>query len=308
VPALAAAYARRTQRRATVLQAIGMALGGPAGARLAPRVGFPSSRDTRLRLVSRLPLPAVLPLVARGVDDWAHRKRQCDGTILVDLTARRPVALLQDREADILASWVRAHPGVTTIARDRLKASMDGARAGALQATQGADRFHLLQNLADAWAQVCSAHGPALTAVREALSRVPVVQPAGRTAMPVPPSTPTPQAQARAAPRRARRLPPDARLWTLHRPGWSNRAMAPPLGLGRRTVVRDLQAPTFPERKGRSDTAKSVLTPEKERRPKRWNAGGRDVLRRFRDLQRHGYPGSDPTVARDAPRLRHAQG
>jgi transposase len=308
VPALAAAYARRTQRLATVLQAIGVALGGQAGARLTQCLGFPASRDTLLRLVRRLPLPAVLPLVAIGVDDWAHRKRQRYGTIIVDLTDRRPVALLHDREADTLASWLRAHPGVTIIARDRLKAYMDGARAGAPQATQVADRFHLLQNLAEALDQVFSAHGHALKAVSEALSRVPVVQPDGRTAMPVPPSTPTPQAQTRAVQRRARRLTIYERVWTLHRQGWSNRAIAQQLGIGRMTVVRYLQAPTFPERKGRSDTGKSVLTPYKERLLKRWNAGCRDALRLFRDLQRHGYTGSYPTVARYAQRLRQAQG
>ncbi|HSF30318.1 MAG TPA: transposase [Candidatus Tectomicrobia bacterium] len=142
----------------------------------------------------------------------------------------------------------------------------------------------------------------------EALSRASVVQPDGRTAMPVPPSTPTPQAQARAAQRRARRLTTYERVLTLHRQGWSNRAIARQLGIGRMTVVRSLQAPTFPKRKGRSDTGKSVLTPYKERPLKRWTAGCRDVSRLFRDLQRHGYTGSYPTVARYAQRLRQAQG
>jgi transposase len=94
----------------------------------------------------------------------------------------------------------------------------------------------------------------------------------------------------------------------LHRQGWSNRAIAQQLGIGRMTVVPYLQALTFPERKGRSDTGKSVLTPYKARLLKRWNAGCRDVLQLFRDLQRHGYTGSYPTVARYAQRLRQAQG
>jgi transposase len=131
-----------------VLQAIGVALGGQAGAHLMQCLGFLASRDTLLRLVRRLPLPAVLPLVAIGVDDWAHRKRQRYGTITVDLTDRRPVALLHDCEAGALATWLRAHAGVTVIARDRLKAYIDGARTGAPQGTQVANRFHLLQNLA----------------------------------------------------------------------------------------------------------------------------------------------------------------
>jgi transposase len=76
VPELVAAYARKTHRLVTVLQAIGLALGGQAGSRLTRRLGLPPSRDTLLRLVRRLPLPVIPPLRAIGVDDWAHRKRQ----------------------------------------------------------------------------------------------------------------------------------------------------------------------------------------------------------------------------------------
>jgi len=264
VPELVASYARKTCRLITTLQAIGVALGGQARARLTQRLGLPTSRDTLLRLIRRLPLPNIPPLSAIGVDDWAHRKRQHYGTIVVDLEHRRPVALLHDREAETLANWLRTHPGITVIARDRMKAYMDGARAGAPQASQVADRFHLLQNLAEALDQVFSAHGPALKAVSTALSRTPVVQPDGQTAVPIPPSPPTSQAQTQAALRRARRLATYEQVWSLHRQGWSNRAIAQQLGIGRMTVVRYLQAPTFPERKGRSDTGKSVLTPYKD--------------------------------------------
>jgi transposase len=308
VPELIAPYARKTQRLIAALQALGVALGGQAGARLAHRLGLPASRDTLLRLVRRLPLPSVPPLSAIGVDDWAHRKRQRYGTIVVDLEQRRPVALLNDREAETLADWLRMHPGITVITRDRMKAYMDGARAGAPEATQVADRFHLLQNLAEALDQVFSAHGPALKAVSTALGRTPVVQPDGQPAVPVPPSPPAPQAQTRAAQRRSRRLATYEQVWSLHRQGWSNRAIAQQLGMGRMTVVRYLQAPTFPERKGRSDTGKSVLTPYQEHLLKRWNAGCREALQLFRDLRRHGYTGSYPTVARYAQRLRQAQG
>jgi transposase len=308
VPELVASYARKTCRLITALQAIGVALGGQAGARLAHGLGLPASRDTLLRLVRRLPLPNIPPLSAIGVDDWAHRKRQRYGTIVVDLEQRRPVALLNDRDAETLADWLRTHPGGTIIARDRMKAYMDGARAGAPEATQVADRVHLLQNLAEVLDQVFSAHGPALKAVSPALSRTPVVQPDGQTTVPVPPSTPTPQAQTQAAQRRSQRLATYEQVWSLHRQGWSNRAIAQQLGIGRMTVVRYLQAPTFPERKGRSDTGKSVLTPYKERLLKRWNAGCREALQLFRDLRRRGYTGSYPTVARYAQRLRQAQG
>ena len=140
-----------------------------------------------------------------------------------------------------------------------------------------ADRVHLVQNLAEALDQVFSPHGHALKAVRDLRSRTRAVQPDGQTAVLVPPSTPTPPAQRRAAPRRARRLATHEPVWTLHREGWSNRTIAQPLGIGRMTVVRHLQAPTVPERKGHTTPAKSVLTPYTERLLTRGNAGGREA-------------------------------
>src|SRR5262245_1520738 len=128
VPDLVASYARKTQRLLAALQAIGVALGGQACARLAHLLGLPTSRDTLLRLVRRPPLAVIPPLRAIGVDDWAHRKGQRYGTIVVDLERQRPVALLHDREANTFATWLRGHPRIIVIARDRLKVYIDGAR------------------------------------------------------------------------------------------------------------------------------------------------------------------------------------
>jgi transposase len=93
-----------------------------------------------------------------GVDDWAYRKRESYGTILVDLETHQPVALLLDREAETLAQWLKAHPGVKVISRDRSRAYEKGASQGAPEAIQVADRFHLLQNLAEALEKVFSDH------------------------------------------------------------------------------------------------------------------------------------------------------
>jgi len=271
-------------------------------------LGGAVSRNTLLRLVRRLPLPVRATPTVLGVDDWAYRKRQTYGTILIDVERHHPVALLPDRDTDTLAQWLSTHPGVEIIARDRAKAYADGARQGAPEAIQVADRFHLLQHVAEALEQVCSVHGQVLMAVNEAMRQAPIRQADGSMAVPVPPPPPAPTAQELATQRRARRLAIYEQVWALRRQGWSGEAIARQLGMGRTTVYRDLHTPTFPERKGRSDRGQSLLNPYKDYLVQRWNAGCRDTRQLCAELRQRGYRGSYPTVARYTQRLRQAQG
>src|SRR5881628_3754727 len=172
---------------------------------------------------------------------FALRKRQTYGTVLIDLERRQPVALLAERTADTVAQWLREHPGVEVIARDRSQAYAEGARQGAPAATQVADRFHLLQNLAEALTQVFTTHHDALTAVNAARHQQPVPLPDGTLAVPVPPPPTPARAEQQAAQRAAQRQARYDEVWALHRQGWSTAAIATQVGCSRRTIERYLQ-------------------------------------------------------------------
>jgi transposase len=85
-----------------------------------------------------------------GVDDWSWRRGKRFGTILVNLETHKIVGLLADREAESVRQWLAAHPEVDVVSRDRGAMYIDGATLGAPQATQVADRWHIISNLGDA--------------------------------------------------------------------------------------------------------------------------------------------------------------
>src|SRR5882672_4504322 len=308
LPTIAAPWARRTLRLAQRLLALGVALGGKAGVRLGHAWDMRVSRNTLLRLPRRQPEPGAPTPRVLGVDDWALRKGHTYGTILVDLERRQPIALLPDRTAAPVAQWLRAHPGVEIIARDRSSAYAEGARAGAPQATQVADRFHLVQNLAEALEEVFTTQHQTFDAVNAARRQQPVPLPDGTLAVPVPPPATPPRAAQQAAQRAAHRQARYEQVWTLHRQGWSTAAIAVQVGCSRRTIERYLQMPTWPVPQHRRHYGRSILNPYKAYLLERWNAGCHTAIQLFQEIQPRGYTGSYRRVTAYVSRIRQAQG
>lgn len=158
LPSVASSRVRRSQRLGDIQRHIGLAVGGEPGSRLSHRLAMPVSGDTLLRLIrsSRWEAPEAPRVI--GIDEWAWKRGRTYGTILCDLEKGRVLDLLPDREAGTVSAWLKRYPGVAVIARDRATVFAQAMRDGAPQATQVADRWHLLHNLGDALRAAVSRH------------------------------------------------------------------------------------------------------------------------------------------------------
>jgi transposase len=242
-----------------------------------------------------------------GIDDWAWRKGQRYGTIVVDLQRGCPIDLLEDRAAETVATWLQSHPDVKIVARDRAEAYASGIRQGAPNATQVADRFHLLKNLASALQEVFSVHHREIDQLNHVPhDEVPAQDDDTGATSTEPPVTMT-KAQQQIAHNRAKRVAEYEQAQALCQQGWTIKAISAHLGRHHRTVKKYLGASTFPERPPRRHPL-SILDPYKTYLVERWTAGCHSVKELFHEIQARGFPGKYSVVAHYVSRLRPPEG
>src|SRR5579871_855792 len=290
IPDVAARYARKTQRLQNELYLIGYSLGGRAGAREAEGLGREVGPDTLLRRVRAVTVSLSTPtpkISVLGVDDWAFRKGHHYGTILVDLERHELVDLLPDRSADSLATWLKGHPEIEILSRDRAGMYADGARQGAPQAQQVADRWHVLRNLGEAMERLTAQQTPHL---REAAQQMaPAVAETQTSAVSAP--APLPASQQRQRARQEKRHERYDQIQVLRRQGWTQKAIADQVGVSLRTVKRFLSAAAYPERSRRRRQPRNTDRHDAYLR-QRLAEGCHNVAQLYREVQQQGYSGS----------------
>jgi transposase len=210
------------------------------------------------------------------------------------------VDILPDREAETLAAWLREHSGVELISRDRGGAYADGARQGAPQAQQAADRFHLLVNLSETLeafflnkrtALKEAAHDPAALAPQPAEARPPRLSQKGKTK----------KQEAKSEALHQQRIERYEKVHELWGKGATVPGIADQLGMPSRTVYHYLKMTEPPERirvmhrKGRP----KKVAPFQDYLLKRWQEGCRNARQLYRELtEEQGYTASYANVER----------
>ena len=305
IPTVAAPWARRTQRLAKAQQAIGLKAGASDGMRLCTALAMDAGIDLLLALIRLVEIPNHQTPQVLGVDDWAKRKGQDYGTILVDLEQGCIVDILPDRTSKGLEQWLKAHPGVEIVARDRAGAYAEGIRKGAPEAIQVADRWHLLKNLTDAVYKVLQNHQ---NGIQRTLSSHPPEKSAGTPQVQVSEKQLAqfePASQLSAADRLRQQRAEQAQR--LHQQGWTVSAIAKHLGCVPKTVrsYLNMELPLVPQRRLRCGR---LLGPYVPYLLDRWNAGCHNAAQLHREIQSQGFPGQGTIVREFASKLRQASG
>jgi transposase len=302
----AAPWARVTARLSESVQSIGFATGGMLGARLSERLGIHTCWVTILRRMMALPTKLVEQVVELGIDDFAFRRGRKFGTILVDMQSHQVIDLLPDRKAETAKAWMAAHPEIELVSRDRGGDYAAGARQGAPQAKQVADRFHIYKNLVEAVELIlarCRAE------IRKNAQSAVQKEPQGEALKPVLYEhaeviaignwKPEPEAcdeRARLT-RRAQRYDRYQQVKTLYEQGLGFAEITRHVGLSRRTIERWIKAGEFPEAKRRRKRP-SVFDPYAEYVLSRWEQGCTNGLQLWQEIQAQGYQGSAQTIYR----------
>jgi len=283
-------YARKTVRLVDALTELAFLVGGEAAARIAKTFGLLISPDTLLKAIKKAPTPTFATPNILGVDDFAFKKGHTYGTILIDQERRCPVDLLPDRNAESVATWLKQHPGIHIVTRDRATEYSKGITDGAPEATQVADRFHLLVNLREALERTVDRHRHNLTGI--VLPRT-GSEPTNR------PRAPAPRCEAERTQqthRKERRTRQHQQIHGLQEQGISIRGIARQLGITRSTVYRYLRLEEGAATE-RTHCSHSMLDAYLPYLCERFEQGCHNGVQLWREIKEKGFPGSRKMVA-----------
>lgn len=249
---------------------------------------LPVSNDTLLRVVRRRTRPPAATLTVIGIDDFAWRRNHRYGTIVCDLERHRPVVLLPDREPATSEAWLRLHPTVRIVARDRGGGYGEAVARALPEAIQVADRWHLIENASRAF----------LDAVRKSMRQIRSVLGAAIVNRSLLTSAERLQYEGYL-----RREETNSAILALWKDGVPIKQIFMRTGCHRQTVHRIIRGE-------RSDVFRSRQSSLEAHLPwldAQWDAGKRSASALWRAMKARGFRGSLRIVSEWATRRRRAE-
>lgn len=284
-------YARWTLQAQRLIQDVACQHGGEVGALMLCRMFLPVSPTTLLRRIRQTTLPEQKEPKVIGIDDFAFRKGQTYGTVITDLEAGRIIEVLPDRTSSTLETWLKAHPGVEVISRDRATEYRKACIDGAPQAQQVLDRWHILKNFRDAVERYLKRSSSDLmrAAQQIGMSVQPRIYAATQTRV------------SEQAKKKVEVL--HQAIQALGAQGLTILAISKELKVTRATVRKYLGSPVPPVRT-RNKRRKCLLDPYEAHLVKRWNEGCQNAYALWREIRAMGFAGKSQTISKWATRRR----
>jgi len=321
LPDLVQPWARVSKRLLEELKAIGLAASAEVSERLAPRLGMKVKAPTLLRYLRTIEDPPKTVVTVLGIDDFAMRRGDKYGTILINIETGKPLDLLPNRTAEAVMPWLSTHPEIQVVSRDRASAFADAVNRVLPHATQVADRYHLVQNLREHLQQFLDRKRTCLPFVEDtalkstqASSKEQAGSPSElalrASSDPAPGLLPSEQqemqtcteadlscltyAERKKQMSRDKRISRYEEVMALHREGLGQRAIARELHISRNTVQHYVSSPAFPERaegSARRASRKNKLDAYLPYLREQWGAGTHNSSQLMASIKERGYTG-----------------
>ncbi len=278
-------YSRNSNRCQQVLEKTTLLLGGLMTQRILELEGLVKSDSSLLRLIRKLPCQHKVSCELRriGIDDFALKKGREYATVIIDLEQGKAIELLPNRNADTVAAWLKEHPSIELVTRDRSREYGLAITTGAPQAVQVLDRWHFLKNLREALERELQRHHKEIAVA---------VQVKGQIAALTLHSTTHEQSSILATERRKDLY---QAIYTLHKAGMTNKQIQIQTEVCEHTVRRAVRYQGVVERRYNARPA-SILSEFMVFLQQQWDAGFHNASQLFREIKKQGFTGSQRQV------------
>ncbi len=287
---VAKAYARKSSRLMKSIKHVGFKVASYAATQLCNCLGIATSATALDRYLRSHELQSFETPRVLGIDDWAMCKGRTYGTLLVDLEKQKPIDILEGRDASVLAEWLKDHPKIEIISRDRSGEYALAVNQGALQAIEIADRWHLLKNLREMIERYFQGNTKTIQLAYQKTLEL-------KGGIHVPEPNLSSRKELEKQEKRQKRLGRFDEVHKLHQQGFSNSQIAKQLGMSRGTVIKYLASKEFPEQQARGSRL-GKLKPFIQQLNQRFVEGCHNINQLWCDIQEKGYEGKRAMVKR----------